>query len=128
MHDSKVPGRHHVPGLCVPHWRDIPVWSTKYNDRGLSLIESLPLCILARDVAVNRSIDAYVSVQKHRNVSDAQRGGDCYEINEREFLHEVMEKPPVLNLLGFGDVERLRSMRLRCGILGVSLQGCQSKT
>src|SRR6266849_1734654 len=103
---GEIPGRHHVFGLCVPGWRDVSMRSAENNDPGLPAIESAALRILARDVAVNRSVGACGSFEPNRNVSDTQRGRDRYQIDKRVFLHEIVEEPAVLNQLGFGNVKR----------------------
>src|ERR1700693_2702150 len=88
----EIPRRHHVFGLRVPGWRDVAVRSVENIYPGLLAIESAALRILARDVAVNRSVGACGSFEPNRNVSDTQRRRDRYQIHEREFLHEIVEE------------------------------------
>jgi hypothetical protein len=38
-------------------------------------------------------------------MGDSQRGRDRYQIDEREFLHEIVEEPAVFNQLGLGNVK-----------------------
>jgi hypothetical protein len=75
------------------------------NDPSLPAFASTALRILARDVPVNRSVSACGSIKPNRNMGYSKRGRHRYQIDECEFIHEVVEEPAVFHQLGLGNVK-----------------------
>src|ERR1700730_1592853 len=106
MDDCEIPGWHDIPRFRVPGGRDVTVRAVKDDYSGLAAVESGVLRILPRDVAMDGSIRSGGAVEKHGDVSDPQGRRDGDEIDEREFVHEVVEEAAVVHQLRFGYVQR----------------------
>src|SRR6185312_12667197 len=97
VHDSEVPRRHGHGGFLVPRGRYVAMRSAKHDDRRVFAIEGLTLRIVTRDVPENAAVLAFQTVDKTRDVGDAQRRSGGNEVDEGELAHEVVQELAIVD-------------------------------
>ena len=105
MHDRKIPRRHDV-GFGIPHRRDVSMGPAKNNDTPLPAVEGPGLGILAGKVAADRAVAAGIAIEPYGDMGNTQFGRGGHQLNEREFVHEIVQESAVFHAVRFWNVKR----------------------